>query len=88
VTFLEKVAEMFEILSWTIPQYQLHLDRCRERRDDMAPARLIELMGMLYADVLKFCQEIYCMFSRGRKGMETDFTSPRTFKGFNNMPVE
>jgi hypothetical protein len=76
---------MFEILSWTIPQYQLHLDRCRERRDNMAPARLIELMGMLYADVLKFCQEIYCMFSRGRKGIVRGLSRVSIICQLNNV---
>jgi hypothetical protein len=71
ITFFEKVADMFERLSFALPQYQRHMDRCRERRQSLAPERLVKLMSLLYTDIIQFCKEVFFIFARGRKGTGT-----------------
>jgi hypothetical protein len=71
ITFFEKVADMFEMLSFALPQYQRHLDRCRERRQSLAPERLVKSMSLLYTDIIRFCKEAFFIFARGRKGTGT-----------------
>ena len=59
VVFLEKVAEMFEELSTSMPQYEQFYQICRDRASsETAPTRLVILLSYVYEDVVAFCEDV------------------------------
>ena len=68
IELLEKIADHLETISWTLPQYERHLQRARMMRHGFKPERLVRLMSYVYTDIIQFIQRVNCIFSRGRKG--------------------
>ena len=78
VPFLEKITDMFEAIAHELPQYQQLHDSCRHQFQRRQDDRLTSLMSYVYADIIQFCLELYCMFSKGPQGM-LDFTYKESF---------
>ena len=57
--FLEKVAGMFETLSFSLPQFQEHYDLCRQKEPQSVNSeRLVKLLGLVFEDIIAFCGEV------------------------------
>lgn len=69
--FLEKIADMFESIAHTLPQYQQLHESCKHQlhfQSQSQDARLAALMSYVYADMIQFCLDLYRMLSRGHHG--------------------
>jgi hypothetical protein len=67
VLFLEKACEMFSSMARSLPQYGQILTSCKQHFETAQQDDLI-LLSYVYADIVTFCLELYCMFSRGFHG--------------------
>jgi hypothetical protein len=68
IVFLEQVCDMFKAIGHNLPRY-------REKQDTCMPQLLaaqeewLVLLSYVYADIVRFCLELYSLFSRSPKGM-------------------
>lgn len=70
VTFLEKLTDLFETLSLSLPRYQQHYESCMRRQFvSMDKARVVKLMIFVYEDVVNFCSEVYKIFRPRAQGI-------------------
>lgn len=73
VTFLEKVAAMFEKLSMSVPQFQELYDSCAARKyQGDSSRRLVKLLSLVYEDIVAFCGEIILILHPRRQGKRND----------------
>jgi hypothetical protein len=83
VLFLEKVADMFEVMANVLPPYQEIYLVCRQRMDSMHVAaedeRLTTLMSYTYADLVKVCLDCYCIFFRNNHSKSIQHMKPLEF---------
>ncbi|KAH7389505.1 hypothetical protein DE146DRAFT_165928 [Phaeosphaeria sp. MPI-PUGE-AT-0046c] len=73
VLFLEKVANMFEVMASVLPPYHQIYNICKRRVDsshaDADDQRLATLMSYAYADIVRMCLDIYRVFLRSSYGL-------------------
>lgn len=68
IHFLERVSDMFEELSFFLPQYQQWFRTCRLNPSIKDRGRLSQALGLIYSDLTQFSIHIYFLFSRQNKG--------------------
>jgi hypothetical protein len=71
VLFLEKIADLFEVMANILPPYQEIYVVCMQRMNNLHPAaedeRLTTLMSYVYADLIKLCLDCYRIFFRNNQ---------------------
>lgn len=80
IIFLEQACELFKAVGQGLPRYQEIQESCRQYFQPAHHDKLV-LLSYAYADIIRFCLELYCMFSRGSHGMSSyvqKFVSPKT----------
>ncbi|CAE7193427.1 hypothetical protein HRS9139_08925 [Pyrenophora teres f. teres] len=80
--FLEKIADIFEVVAQIIPHYQQIYEVCKHNtfdpNGDAGGLYLAALMSYVYADLVQFCLDLYRIFCRGAQGSETYCLTPPT----------
>jgi hypothetical protein len=75
--FLEKIADMLEVVANVLPPYHQIYAICKRRMDnlqvDSEDERLATLMSYAYADLTRLCLDLYRTFFRNISGMHFDF---------------
>jgi hypothetical protein len=70
--FLEKIADMFEVIASVLPPYHQIYAICKRRMDgsqvDIEDERLTTLMSYAYADLVRMCLSLYRIFFRTLSG--------------------
>ncbi|KAH7394217.1 hypothetical protein DE146DRAFT_122734 [Phaeosphaeria sp. MPI-PUGE-AT-0046c] len=66
-SFLENVANMFENLSFRLPQFQAWYELCRKNLRTCDKSRLGHALSFIYTDVIQFCLHVYRIFNRTTK---------------------
>jgi hypothetical protein len=73
VLFLEKIADMFEVMASVLPPYNQIYATCKRRLDcpqvETGDGHLKTLMSFVYADLVTMCLGIYRIFFRNLPGM-------------------
>lgn len=85
VVFLERVTELFEKLSISLPQYQQHYETCKRKVFEvMDKSRLAKLMALVYADVINLFGEVYLILARKTR---RKFIASVKIPGYNDSCV-
>jgi hypothetical protein len=93
VLFLEKIADMFEVMANVLPPYQEIYVVCRQRMDNVHVAtedeRLTTLMSYAYADLVKVCLDCYRIFFRDNhsKSLHSRCNDKSSGKGSLNRAI-
>jgi hypothetical protein len=77
VIFLEKIADMFEVIANVLPPYHHIYAICKRRMDnlqvDTEDEHLATLMSYAYADITRLCLDLYGTFFRNISGAHFHF---------------
>lgn len=69
VNFLERVAEMFEEISYFLPQYKDWFAICKQTNSINDGSRLGQALAHVYHDLVEFIVSIYFIFSKQNQGI-------------------
>lgn len=69
VSFLEKMADMFEEITAVLPAYEEFLTILQERaaKRGYSHTRLAKALSLVYVDILRFMHSIYMLFSNQKR---------------------
>ncbi|XXG99675.1 hypothetical protein Hte_006016 [Hypoxylon texense] len=65
--FFEKVSQMLETISTSLPQYREALSICQSRKFTTQD-RLVKSLSFVYADIFEFCRQLIVMLNHGSRG--------------------
>lgn len=66
---------MLDIISNRLPQYRHYVAICAERTS-IDHTRLMKSLGLVYADIIDLCKQIYVLLTKRRPGMFKVFAYP------------